>query len=104
MKRRPQERVKMKVLLAPEAVGNTVMNVAVWFIYLAFIIGGFIWIGVRVQQFIRSQSESESNWDRLLNDEEFKQYLKKLKQEKAAQAESDSVQSESGTRSHPGGS
>lgn len=93
----------MKVLLAPEAVGNTIMNVAVWFIYLAFIIGGFIWIGVRVQQFIRSQSESESNWDRLLNDEEFKQYLKKLKEEKSGQADSNSVQSESGTSGRQGG-
>jgi hypothetical protein len=64
-----------------EDTGNWVLNIGVWTIYLAFIIGGFIWIGIRIQKFIRSQSQSESNWDRLLNDEEFKQYLSKLKEE-----------------------
>jgi hypothetical protein len=66
-----------------EDTGNWLLNIAVWTIYLGFIIGGFIWIGIRIQKFVRSQSQSETNWDKLLNDEEFKQYLAKLKQEKA---------------------
>jgi hypothetical protein len=49
--------------------------------YVALLLAGAFWIGIRIRNYVRSQSESETRWDELLSDDEFKTYVEKLKQE-----------------------
>lgn len=60
--------------------------IALWISYIGVIVGGIAWIVYRLVMYLRKERERELSWADMGSDEDFKEYLQTLKNERSKES------------------